>query len=50
MGNNRICIDARMIEMSGIGIHIRHLMNKDIYDYAIGDELQIRKYGLYVIN
>lgn len=36
--------------MLGIGIHIRHLMNKDIYDYAIGDELQIRKYGLYVIN
>ena len=39
-----IGIDARMIEMSGIGTYIQHLMGRGIYDYAVGDETQIRKY------
>ena len=39
-----IGIDARMIEMSGIGTYIQHLMGQGIYDYAIGNENEIRKY------
>ena len=39
-----IAIDARMIEMSGIGTYIQHLMGQGIYDYALGDEKIIRKY------
>jgi len=39
-----IAIDARMIEMSGIGTYIQHLMGQGIYDYAFGIEEQIRKY------
>ena len=39
-----IGIDARMIEMSGIGTYIQHLMGEGIYDYAFGDENIIRKY------
>ena len=39
-----IGIDARMIEMSGIGTYIQHLMGQSIYDYAIGSEELIRKY------
>ena len=39
-----IGIDARMIEMSGIGTYIQHLMDQGIYDYAVGSEEQIRKY------
>lgn len=39
-----IAIDARMIEMSGIGTYIQHLMDKGIYDYAFGREEEIRKY------
>lgn len=37
-------IDARMIEMSGIGTYIQHLMGHGIYDYAVGKENEIRKY------
>ena len=33
-----------MIEMSGIGTYIQHLMGQGIYDYAIGSEELIRKY------
>lgn len=45
MINNRmIAIDARMIEMSGIGTYIQHLMGQGIYDYALGKEEEIRKY------
>lgn len=40
----RIAIDARMIEMSGIGRYIQHLMGHGIYDAALGDEKLIRKY------
>lgn len=39
-----IAIDARMIEMSGIGTYIQHLMGQGIYDYAFGREELIRKY------
>lgn len=39
-----IAIDARMIEMSGIGTYIQHLMGQGIYDYAFGKEEEIRKY------
>lgn len=39
-----IGIDARMIEMSGIGTYIQHLMGQGIYDYAFGKEEEIRKY------
>lgn len=39
-----IAIDARMIEMSGIGTYIQHLMGYGIYDYAYGSESEIRKY------
>lgn len=37
-------IDARMIEMSGIGTYIQHLMGYGIYDYALGNEEAIRRY------
>lgn len=39
-----IAIDARMIEMSGIGVYIQHLMGQGIYDYAFGNEAEIRQY------
>lgn len=39
-----VAIDARMIEMSGIGTYIQHLMGQGIYDYAFGREEEIRKY------
>ncbi len=39
-----IGIDARMINMSGIGTYIQHLMGHGIYDYALGKEEEIRKY------
>lgn len=39
-----IGIDARMIEMSGIGTHIQHLMGCGLYDYAVGVEEEIRRY------
>ena len=45
MINGRIVgIDARMVEMSGIGVYIQHLLGQGIYDYALGDEHIIRKY------
>lgn len=39
-----IGIDARMIEMSGIGTYIQHLMGHGIYDVALGNEEEIRRY------
>jgi glycosyltransferase involved in cell wall biosynthesis len=39
-----VAIDARMVEMSGIGVYIQHLLGRGIYDYALGDESIIRKY------
>lgn len=44
INNKKIAIDARMIEMSGIGTYIQHFMNKGIYDVALGDEETIHKY------
>lgn len=44
MNGKKIAIDARMIEMSGIGTYIQHLMGQGIYDYAFGNEEEIRKY------
>ena len=45
MINGRIIgIDARMIEMSGIGTYIQHLMGAGIYDYALGKEEEIRRF------
>lgn len=40
----KIAIDARMIEMSGIGTYIQHLMNNGIYDVALGKDKDIKKY------
>ncbi|MDD6628961.1 MAG: glycosyltransferase family 1 protein [Lachnospiraceae bacterium] len=40
----RIAIDARMIECSGIGTYIQHLLGHGIYDVAVGNESLIRKY------
>lgn len=40
----KVAIDARMIESSGIGTYIRNLMGQGIYDVALGDEESIRKY------
>lgn len=44
INGKKVAIDARMIEMSGIGTYIQHLMGKNIYDYAIGKEEEIRRY------
>lgn len=48
----RIAIDARMIQMSGIGTYIKTLMGHGIYDIALGDKKDILKYeeGVEVIN
>ncbi|MBE5789052.1 MAG: glycosyltransferase family 4 protein [Clostridiales bacterium] len=43
-----IGIDARMIEMSGIGIYIQHQMGRGIYEVAVGREEEIRKYDRQV--
>lgn len=39
----RIAIDARMINMSGIGSYIKALSNKGIYEVALGNEADIKK-------
>ena len=44
INNKKLGIDARMIEMSGIGTYIQHMMGQGIYDYALGSEELIRKY------
>lgn len=44
INGKKTCIDARMIEMSGIGTYIQHLMGQGLYDYALGDAELIRKY------
>lgn len=43
MVNMKIAIDARMINMSGIGTYIKTLMNRGIYEVAIGVESDIKK-------
>ena len=40
----KIAIDARMIQMSGIGTYIKTLMGHGIYDVALGDDKDILKY------
>lgn len=40
----RVVIDARMLEMSGIGTYIQHLFGKGIYDIALGNVDDIKKY------
>lgn len=37
----RIIIDARMINMSGIGTYIKELLNQGIYTDALGNEMEI---------
>ena len=48
----KIAIDARMIQMSGIGTYIKALMGHGIYDIALGDGNDILKYdaNVKVIN
>lgn len=45
MQEKRVGIDARMIEMSGIGTYIQHLIGSDIYEAALGDKKLIEKYN-----
>lgn len=45
MQEKRVGIDARMIEMSGIGTYIQHLIDSDIYEVALGDKKLIGKYN-----
>lgn len=40
----KIAIDARMINMSGIGTYIQHLMKANIYDVALGNKEEINKF------
>lgn len=44
VNGKKIAIDARMIECSGIGTYIQHLLGNGLYDVAIGNESLIRKY------
>lgn len=39
----KIAIDARMIQMSGIGTYIKTLMGQGIYDIALGNEKDIHR-------
>ncbi len=39
----RIAIDARMINMSGIGTYIQNLMKNDCYQIALGNREEIKK-------
>jgi glycosyltransferase involved in cell wall biosynthesis len=48
MNKNKIAIDARMIEASGIGKYIQYILGQGIYDVAIGNKEQIRKYDAKV--
>ena len=41
----KIAVDARMIEMSGIGTYIRNLMKEDLYEIALGNKEEIKKYN-----
>lgn len=52
MQEKKVGIDARMIEMSGIGTYIQHLIDSDIYEIALGDKKLIGKYNsqLKMIN
>lgn len=45
VGNKKVAIDARMIEMSGIGTYIQNIINSGVYDIAIGNADLIHKYA-----
>lgn len=42
---SKVAIDARMIEASGIGTYIQHIIDSDIYDVAVGNPDTIHKYN-----
>lgn len=42
----KVAIDARMVEMSGIGTYIQHLLNSDMYDIALGNSEKLNKYNI----
>lgn len=44
MNERKVAIDARMVEMSGIGVYIQHILGQGLYDVAIGNSEIIRKY------
>ncbi len=41
----KIAIDARMINMSGIGTYIQNLMSNDLYQIALGNKDEIKEFG-----
>lgn len=41
----KIAVDARMLEMSGIGTYLQHLFEGDLYSIALGDKTTIHKYA-----
>lgn len=43
--NLKIALDARMINMTGIGTYVKHIIDSGIYDIALGDETDIKKYA-----
>ena len=45
INDKKVAIDARMIESSGIGEYIKHIINSGIYDCAIGNPDIIGKYS-----
>ena len=42
----KVAIDARMVEMSGIGTYIQHLLGSDMYDIALGNSEKLNKYNI----
>lgn len=42
----KIAIDARMVEMSGIGTYIQHLLDSGMYDIALGNDEKLAKYNI----
>lgn len=39
----KVAVDARMINMSGIGVYIQNLMKNDIYQIALGNREEIKE-------
>ena len=46
----KIAIDARMINMSGIGTYIKNLVKNDCYDIALGKKTDIEKVSNNIKN
>lgn len=42
----KVAIDARMVNMSGIGTYIQHLLDSDMYDIILGKEEELEKYNI----